>query len=93
MLVSIAAILYRFPSRKLKVIGITGTNGKSTVVEMVSAILEEAGYKIAISSSIKFKLGKIVWRNESRMTMPGKVFLQKLLRNALQNQAALRRII
>jgi len=83
MLVSIAAILYRFPSRKLKVIGITGTNGKSTVVEMVSAILEEAGYKIAISSSIKFKLGKIVWRNESRMTMPGKFFLQKLLRNAV----------
>ena len=44
----IGALIYRFPSRKIKVIGITGTNGKSTTVEMVSAILKGAGYKIGI---------------------------------------------
>src|SRR3989344_6464987 len=34
------AILYGFPSKKLKVIGVTGTKGKSTVVYLVSKILE-----------------------------------------------------
>ncbi|MBL7150158.1 MAG: UDP-N-acetylmuramoyl-L-alanyl-D-glutamate--2,6-diaminopimelate ligase, partial [Candidatus Pacebacteria bacterium] len=34
LLVFLGAFIFRFPSRKLKVIGVTGTNGKSTVVEM-----------------------------------------------------------
>ena len=51
-----AAARYGFPSRKLKVIGVTGTNGKSTTIEFISAILKEAGYKVAMSSSIKFEI-------------------------------------
>ncbi len=47
----LGALIYRFPSKKIKVIGITGTNGKTTTVEMVSAILKEAGYKVGVLSS------------------------------------------
>ena len=76
------ALFYRFPSKKLKIIGITGTNGKTTTIEMISRILEEAGYKIASLSSIKFKIGNKEWPNTLKMTMPGRFKIQKFLRQA-----------
>jgi len=54
LLVLSGAIFYRFPSSRLKVIGVTGTSGKSTVVELTAHILRTAGYKTASSSSIQF---------------------------------------
>ncbi|MSU55444.1 MAG: hypothetical protein EXS46_02800, partial [Candidatus Taylorbacteria bacterium] len=51
------AILYGFPSQHLKVVVVTGTKGKSSVVELTNAILEEAGYKTASLSTIRFKIG------------------------------------
>jgi UDP-N-acetylmuramoyl-L-alanyl-D-glutamate--2,6-diaminopimelate ligase len=83
LLAFFGAVLYRFPSRKLKVIGITGTNGKSTVVILTTKILEEAGYKVASLSSIKFKIGNQEWPNTLKMTMPGRLKLQRFLRQAL----------
>ena len=43
----LGAVMYGFPSRKLTVIGVTGTNGKTTVVNLTTGILEEAGFKVA----------------------------------------------
>jgi len=83
LLALLGAILYGFPSRRLKVIGITGTKGKSTVVELVGKILEEAGYKVASVSSIRFKIADKVWKNELKMTMPGRLKLQRFLRRAV----------
>lgn len=90
LLAFLGAFFYRFPARlpdgqakKLKVIGVTGTKGKSTVVELGERILEEAGYKVASISSIKFKIGKKEWKNELKMTMPGRFKLQRFLRKAL----------
>jgi len=79
----LGAAIYRFPSKKIKVIGITGTNGKTTVVGLTSKILEEAGYKVASISSIKFKIGDKEWINTLKMTMPGRLKLQRFLRRAL----------
>lgn len=79
----ISAVFYGFPSRKLKVIGITGTNGKTTTVELTEKIFEEAGYKVASVSSIKFKIGEKVKENLLRITMPGRFFLQRFLKKAL----------
>jgi len=83
-LAAIGAFLYAFPSRYLKVIGITGTSGKSTVVEMATKILEEAGLKTASLSSIRFKIGEKEWQNKLKMTMPGRFKIQKFLRQAVR---------
>lgn len=81
----ISVLLYRFPSKKIKVIGITGTNGKSTVAEMTSKILEEVGCKTAVLSSIRFKIGEKDWPNTLKMTMPGRFRIQKFLRQAVNS--------
>ncbi|TSD00320.1 MAG: UDP-N-acetylmuramoyl-L-alanyl-D-glutamate--2,6-diaminopimelate ligase, partial [Parcubacteria group bacterium Athens0714_25] len=52
----IANFWYGFPSKKIKVIGVTGTNGKTTTVQMIARILEEAGFRVAVASTINFKL-------------------------------------
>jgi len=80
----LGTFFYGFPSRKLTVIGITGTSGKSTVAELISAILEQAGNKVALISSIKFKVGEREEPNKLKMTMPGRFKIQKFLREALK---------
>jgi UDP-N-acetylmuramoyl-L-alanyl-D-glutamate--2,6-diaminopimelate ligase len=79
------ALIYRFPSRQLKVIGVTGTNGKTTTTEMISKILEEAGFKVALLNSIRFKIGDWQKINDLRMTMPGRFFIQRFLRKAVNS--------
>ncbi len=80
----LGAIIYRFPAKKLYVIGITGTKGKSTTAEMVNAILEEAGKKTVLTGTIRFKIGEQTIPNKFKMSMPGRFFLQKLLRDAVK---------
>ena len=77
-----SALFYGFPSKKLKVIGVTGTSGKSTTIDLITRILEQAGYKVAALSSIKFKIDKQDKINELRMTMPGRGLIQKFLKQA-----------
>lgn len=79
------AILYRFPSKKLFVIGITGTKGKSSTAEIVNGILEEAGLQTALASTIRFKSNNDSKRNLFKMTMPGRFFMQRFLRDSIKN--------
>ncbi|MBP6858524.1 MAG: UDP-N-acetylmuramoyl-L-alanyl-D-glutamate--2,6-diaminopimelate ligase [Candidatus Pacebacteria bacterium] len=81
----LAALWYRFPSRKIKVIAVTGTKGKSSTVEILNAIMEEAGYKTALSNTIRFKVGDISSENLYKMSMPGRFFVQKIIRKAVNN--------
>ncbi len=66
----------------MKIIGVTGTNGKSTTVEFITKIFEEAGIPVASQSSIRFKIKDREWPNVYKMTMPGRFFIQKFLRQA-----------
>jgi len=79
----LGALLYRFPSRNLTLIAVTGTKGKTSVVELVNKIFEEAGYKTALSSTLRFKIGDHSKNNLYKMTLPGRFFLQKFLRQAV----------
>lgn len=76
-------VIYRRPSRYITIIGITGTKGKSSTTEFVNAVLEAAGKKTAILSTIRFKIGDTVVPNKYKMTMPGRFFTQKFLREAV----------
>jgi UDP-N-acetylmuramoyl-L-alanyl-D-glutamate--2,6-diaminopimelate ligase len=77
------AVIYRFPSKKIKVVAVTGTKGKTSTVEFVNSILETAGFKTALAGTLRFKIGDDSKPNLFKMTMPGRFFIQKFLRNAV----------
>jgi len=76
----LANIFYRFPGKKIKTIGITGTNGKTTVANMVVTILEEAGFKVGLSSTTNLQVGKKKWANLIDQTMAGRSQSIRLIR-------------
>ena len=78
--VSIAKISCNFfenPSKKFKLIGITGTKGKTTTTYMIKSILEQGGLKVGIIGTIEAKLGDIKL-NDSNNTTPDAIELQRL---------------
>src|SRR3989339_1950371 len=79
----LGALIYGFPSRKLIIIGVTGTSGKSTTVDLITKILERSGEKVASISTIRFKIANKEWKNNLKMTMPGRFKIQKFLRQAV----------
>ncbi len=79
----LGALIYRFPSRKLTVIAVTGTKGKSSTAELIYAILMEAGHKTALAGTIRFCVGDDCQPNLYKMTMVGRFFLQRFLRRAV----------
>ncbi len=79
----LSALWYGFPTRKLFVIGVTGTKGKTTTTELLNAILEHAGYQTALAGTLRFKIGSQSKPNRLKMTMPGRFELQKFFRQAV----------
>ena len=80
----LTAYYYDLPGHKLRIIAVTGTKGKTTVVVMLKAIFETAGYQTATSSSLGFSIHNKNWPNQLKMTMPGPLYLQKFLWQAQQ---------
>jgi len=79
----LGAVVYQFPSKEITVIGVTGTKGKSSVVEIINAIFEADGKRTAVAGTIRFKIGEKSERNLYKMTMPGRFFTQRFLRDAV----------
>jgi len=81
----LGAFIYRHPSDKLLVIGVTGASGKSSVVYFLRQLLENAGYKTGALSTIEFCVSGECRLNDKKMTMLGKTFIQKYLRKMAKN--------
>jgi len=81
----LSAVIYRFPSNKLIVIGVTGTTGKTTSVYLIARMLASVGFKAGFTSTAMFSDGKKEWLNDKKMTMPGRMFAQRILRRMANN--------
>lgn len=75
------------PARRMTVIGINGTKGKSTTADMLYNILQTAGHKTALASTIRFAINDTSEPNMFKMTMPGRGFLQRFLKRAQREGA------
>lgn len=75
-----AAFYYGFPSKKIIVIGITGTKGKTSAANFIWSVLMAGGYKTGLIGTANIRIGDAEMLNRYHMTMPGRFILQKLLR-------------
>ncbi len=75
----LAAVWYNFPSRKMTVIGITGTSGKSTTTQILAQILNTAGKQTGYITTVEFSDGERTTLNKHGLSMPGRFLLQKEL--------------
>lgn len=80
-----ANLQYGFPGRKLRVIGVTGTDGKTTTVNMVYQILKEAGKKVSMISTINAVIAGKNYDTGFHVTSPKPPDIQKYLKMALDH--------
>ena len=78
----ISAAWYGYPAEELKVIGITGTKGKTTTTYMVKSILEAAGYKVGLIGTIEAIIGDEVI--PAAHTTPESVTIQAYFRKMVE---------
>ncbi len=77
-------LIYRFPGRQITVIGVTGTNGKSTSANLIAAVLAAGGHRVGLATTVNFKVGGRAWANQTKMTSPGRFATYKLLRQMVK---------
>jgi UDP-N-acetylmuramoyl-L-alanyl-D-glutamate--2,6-diaminopimelate ligase len=76
------AEVHHHPSRELKLVGITGTNGKTTTAYLVASIPEAAGEPVAMTGTVEYRLG--AERRKAERTTPEATDMQRLLRQAVK---------
>lgn len=80
-----ASAWYGFPARKLTIIGVTGTSGKTTTAYMIYEVLKAAGYKVSLISSIKAIIGGKDFDTGFHVTTPDPITLQRYMHQAVRN--------
>lgn len=73
-------VVYGFPARDMHVIGVTGTNGKTTTSFMIHRMLTDAGYKTALMTTVAYGVGNDITPQEFHMTTVSSKLLQRRLR-------------
>jgi UDP-N-acetylmuramoyl-L-alanyl-D-glutamate--2,6-diaminopimelate ligase len=77
-LAHISAAFYDHPSRELTLVGITGTNGKTSTTFILEAILSAAGCRVGVVGTVNYRVGESIW--PAPVTTPESLDLQRLLR-------------
>lgn len=77
-----AAEVHGHPSRELQLVGITGTNGKTTITYLVAAIARAAGERVAMTTTVEYSIGDE--RIKAERTTPEATDMQRLLRRAVE---------
>src|SRR3989449_7649838 len=67
-LADLAAEFYDHPTRKLRIAAVTGTDGKTTTVHLISDVLAAAGERTGFATTVDFKLADQVWDNDTRQS-------------------------
>lgn len=80
------ALVYGFPSAKLRIIGVTGTDGKTTTVNLIYHILQEAGLGVGMVSTVSAKIGREEIDTGLHVTAPEPPLLQKLFRQMVDQK-------
>ncbi len=80
-----ACNFYDNPSKKLRLVGVTGTKGKTTTTFMVKEILEKQGYKVGLIGTIANYIGEVCLGDSSRTT-PESIELQKLFARMVEEK-------
>ena len=74
----LASAFHNFPSRKMRVVGITGTNGKTSIATLLFSLFRELGYKAGLISTISYRIND---REETAsQTTPDAVKIQQLMK-------------
>jgi len=86
LLVSIFAVLwYGFPAKKLDVIGVTGTDGKTTTTTLIYEICKKAGFKTSMITSVHAVIAGKSYDTGFHVTTPSAFHIQKYLREAVKH--------
>jgi UDP-N-acetylmuramoyl-L-alanyl-D-glutamate--2,6-diaminopimelate ligase len=75
----LSAAVHGYPARKLRVIGVTGTDGKTTIVELVRSILATAGHKTGMISTVEALIGDEHYETGLHVTTPDALQVQEYL--------------
>jgi UDP-N-acetylmuramoyl-L-alanyl-D-glutamate--2,6-diaminopimelate ligase len=79
----IAANYYGNPSHSLKLVGITGTNGKTTIASLLYQLFQKAGYKVGLLSTVKIMVDEVEYK--ATHTTPDSITINKYLREMVDN--------
>jgi UDP-N-acetylmuramoyl-L-alanyl-D-glutamate--2,6-diaminopimelate ligase len=80
-----SALYFRFPGSKLTVIGVTGTDGKTTTTTLIYEILKAAGYKTSMITSVQAVIAGKTYDTGFHVTTPNAFWVQKYLREAVDH--------
>lgn len=80
----IAAEFFEHPTRQLDVVGITGTDGKTTTSHLVDVILSRAGRRTGVIGTVTVKIADQVVQHETRQTTPESLEIQRLTRQMVE---------
>ena len=79
---AMAAAIYDYPSQELRLVGVTGTNGKTTTATLLYDMFTAMGYKVGLISTVVYRIGDR--RIESTHTTPDAIRLNKMMREMVE---------